>query len=52
MLHHQFGMDSYDDADESPGAPVTIEDIPYEVLAGVLLPILDVRGKLFHLTIR
>jgi hypothetical protein len=47
LLRHQFGMDSYDDTDGGPSAPVTIEDIPYEVLAGTLLPILNVRGKYF-----
>lgn len=44
-LRHQFRMDSYEDTDEGLNAPVTIEDIPYEVLTGSLLPILDLKGK-------
>ena len=37
-------MDRYDDADGEPSHPTSILDIPYEVLTGSLLPILDIKG--------
>jgi hypothetical protein len=37
-------MNRYDDADGEQSHPTSIADIPYEVLTGSLLPILDIKG--------